>query len=126
MLQRMIFPLLVMSAFAASTGEIRALLSNRVDEAKKAVGIVVGTITPHGREYLVRGKTAKDGGELNADSVFEIGSITKVFTSLLLADMVERGELTLEDLRRYAIDNGEPTQLSGKQELYEMIVNQHI
>ena len=38
----------------------------------------------------------------------------------------ERGELTLEDLRQYAVDNGEPTQLSGKQELYEMIVNQHI
>jgi serine-type D-Ala-D-Ala carboxypeptidase/endopeptidase len=28
--------------------------------------------------------------------VFEIGSITKVFTSLVLADMVERGEVTLD------------------------------
>jgi CubicO group peptidase (beta-lactamase class C family) len=28
--------------------------------------------------------------------LFEIGSITKVFTSLLLADLVERGELTLD------------------------------
>ena len=38
----------------------------------------------------------------------------------------ERGELTLEDLRQYALDNGEPKQISGKQELYEMIINQYI
>ncbi|QJD78623.1 xylose isomerase [Spirosoma rhododendri] len=38
----------------------------------------------------------------------------------------EKGELTLEDLRNYAMTNGEPKQISGKQELYEMIVNQYI
>jgi xylose isomerase len=38
----------------------------------------------------------------------------------------EKGELTLEDLREYALNNGEPKQLSGKQELYEMIINQYI
>jgi xylose isomerase len=38
----------------------------------------------------------------------------------------EKGELTLEDLRTYAMNNGEPKQVSGKQELYEMIVNQYI
>ena len=31
------------------------------------------------------------------DTIFEIGSVTKVFTGLLLADMVERRELTLDD-----------------------------
>lgn len=31
------------------------------------------------------------------DTLFEIGSITKVFTGLLLADMVRRGEVTLAD-----------------------------
>lgn len=38
----------------------------------------------------------------------------------------EKGELTLENLREYAMQNGEPKQLSGRQELYEMIVNQYI
>lgn len=33
----------------------------------------------------------------DADTVFEIGSITKPFTGLLLADMIERGEVTLEE-----------------------------
>lgn len=38
----------------------------------------------------------------------------------------EKGELTLEDLREIAIKKGEPAQTSGKQELYESIINQYI
>lgn len=39
----------------------------------------------------------------------------------------EEGKLTLEDLRRHALSlNGEPRQISGKQELYEAIVNLYI
>jgi len=38
----------------------------------------------------------------------------------------EKGELTLEDLRSIALSNGEPRMTSGKQELYEAIINQYI
>jgi xylose isomerase len=38
----------------------------------------------------------------------------------------EQGKLTLEDLRILAIKNGEPKRRSGKQELYECIINQYI
>lgn len=38
----------------------------------------------------------------------------------------EKGELSLEDLRKLAIQNGEPKMISGKQELYESILNQYI
>ena len=38
----------------------------------------------------------------------------------------EQGKLTLEDLRKLAIKNGEPKQTSGQQELYEAILNQYI
>lgn len=37
----------------------------------------------------------------------------------------ENGELTLEDLVAYAKENGEPKQVSGKQELYEAILNMY-
>lgn len=43
-----------------------------------------------------------------------------------LGQKFEKGELKLEDLRKLAMDNGEPEQLSGKQELFEAIINQHI
>jgi len=41
--------------------------------------------------------TAADGRPLGGDTVFEIASITKIFTALLLADMVLRGEVELDD-----------------------------
>jgi len=38
----------------------------------------------------------------------------------------EAGKLSLEDLRAYALEAGEPKQTSGKQELFENIINQYI
>ena len=38
----------------------------------------------------------------------------------------ESGKLTLDDLRKHAEKNGEPKQTSGKQELYESIINNYI
>ncbi len=38
----------------------------------------------------------------------------------------EQGKLSLEDMRKIAIEQGEPKQISGKQELYEAILNQYI
>jgi Beta-lactamase/Transposase len=48
-------------------------------------------VIPYGR--LEKG----DPRPLNGDTIFEIGSTTKVFTSLLLAGMVQRGEVALDD-----------------------------
>ena len=38
----------------------------------------------------------------------------------------EEGKLSMEDLRAYAIENGEPKQISGRQEYLENIVNRYI
>ena len=38
----------------------------------------------------------------------------------------ENGQVSLEDLRNYALQNGEPKQTSGKQELYENMLNQYV
>jgi CubicO group peptidase (beta-lactamase class C family) len=82
---------------AVDLDEIRSILTNRVGE-HRAVGMAVGTIDEKGRAVIAYGKLAQDRDqEPDGDTVFEIGSITKVFTSLLLADMVERGEVKLDD-----------------------------
>ena len=38
----------------------------------------------------------------------------------------EKGELSLEDLRTYAIENGEPATISGRQEYIENLINRYI
>lgn len=38
----------------------------------------------------------------------------------------EQGKLSLEDLRNYAVENGEPETRSGKQEYFENIINRYI
>jgi len=81
-----------------SDAEIRKILVDRIDVQKQSVGIVVGVIEPSGRRIVSYGQLAKnDPRPLNGDTLYEIGSITKVFTSLLLAEAVERGEVALTD-----------------------------
>ena len=81
-----------------SDDEIREILVKRIDQQKQAVGIVVGVIEPNGRRVVAYGNLANgDSRTLDGDTIFEIGSVTKVFTSLLLADMVNRKEVALDD-----------------------------
>jgi len=81
-----------------SDAQIRQILADRIDTQKQAVGIVVGVIDAQGRRIIAHGSPAKgDQRSLDGDTVFEIGSITKVFTALLLAEMAERGEVALSD-----------------------------
>ena len=81
---------------------LRAALINRIDEAKRGTGVMVGVLTPDGRSFTTYGRVSAGGAEPTAETMFEIGSITKVFTALLLADMVERGEVALDDpVRKY-------------------------
>ena len=80
------------------TNAIHAYLLHRVEVEKRDVGIVVGIVDEHGSSIVSCGKL--DNGndlEVNGDTVFDIRSMTCTFTGLLLQDMIQRGEMKLED-----------------------------
>ena len=77
-----------------SDDEIRRLIAAR-NAPRPGQGIVIGILGPEG-ERIVAGGTGA-GAAYNAATLFEIGSITKVFTALLLADMANKGEVSLND-----------------------------
>ncbi len=72
-----------------SDAEIGDILDRRIAR-RPGEAIVVGVVDAQRRRIVVRGPA-------RADTLFEIGSITKVFTGLLLADMAARGEVGLND-----------------------------
>lgn len=79
--------------------QVQSILKQRIDIDKQAVGIVVGLVGPTGSQTVSYGSLRKSDPSQKPDgnTVFEIGSASKVFTSLMLADMVNRGEVALED-----------------------------
>jgi serine-type D-Ala-D-Ala carboxypeptidase/endopeptidase len=107
---------IIVSLTVLSTEEIHEILVNRIDRQKQAVGIVVGVIEPDGRRVVACGNLANgDSRTLDGDTIFEIGSVTKVFTSLLLADMVNRKEVTLDDpAAKYLPENARMPERNGK------------
>jgi CubicO group peptidase (beta-lactamase class C family) len=81
-----------------SDAAIRDLLVERIDRERHGPGVVVGVIDEDGRRVVAYGALAEgDPRTLDGETVFEIGSITKVFTCLVLADMAQRGEVGLDD-----------------------------
>ncbi len=81
--------------------EIRGLAAERIKALggeQNGVGIVVGTISSEGRKIISAGERSLDDPHpLDGDTVFEIGSVTKVFTALLLAEMADKNEVGLND-----------------------------
>ena len=103
--------------FTISNDDVTRILRERVDQMHKGVGIVVGLVDRTGTRVISYGTTdRKNHRPVNGDSVFEIGSLTKLFTGILLADMVDRGEVRLDDpISKYLPDSVRAPTRNGKE-----------
>ena len=108
-----------------------------------------GGIAPGGMNFDA--KTRRSSTDLEDIFIAHISSMDTLARGLVIADKIlsqsnlldmrkkryasydsgdgarfEKGELGLDALRDLAAKNGEPKKISGKQELYESIINQYI
>jgi serine-type D-Ala-D-Ala carboxypeptidase/endopeptidase len=98
------------SAQVLNDNPLKTQLDSAVDRSAKLylsktgrVGISIGVIY-HQHQYRYNyGQTAPQSGELaRPNSIYEIGSITKTFTGLLVAHAIGEGKMKLdEDIRKY-------------------------
>ncbi len=81
-----------------------------------APSVVVGIIDETGEAYFSHGYVSVENKTpVNEDSIYEIGSITKVFTSLVLADLVIQGKMALDDpVEKYLPDDVTVPSRNGK------------
>jgi CubicO group peptidase (beta-lactamase class C family) len=88
----------VAHAAPALEDDIRAILRRRVEVEKRSVGMLVCIVIPNGKHFVTWGRERlTDDRPVTSETIFEIGSVTKVFTAQLLGEMAHRGEVQLDD-----------------------------
>ena len=103
---------------AVDLAQLKPLLDKDLAEALKSgsmapathVGVTIGVID-HGKRQVFSYGIAKD------DSIFEIGSITKTFTGLILSQLVEQGKVTFNEPVRALLPEGTVAKPASGEEI---------
>lgn len=97
------------------TDRIKDLIMDRIDHNKSNAAMVIGLIDPNGTQFYGYGKLSNiSNADIYENTVFLIGSTTKVFTTILLADMVNKGIIKLDDpIEKYLPPNVSVPQYNG-------------
>lgn len=82
--------------------KLKEEIKSHIDNGSNAA-IVIGLVDPNGTQFYGYGKMSNaNQTTVDKNTVFGIGSITKSFTTLLLADMANRGIVNLNDpIKKY-------------------------
>lgn len=90
--------ILSLNYMAQTADEYKKIFRERIETEKSGSSIVMALIDEKGTRFVNYGTIGKDTSTLAADekTIYEIGSITKLFVGVLLADAVKRGEVKLD------------------------------
>ena len=93
---------------------VKSFILNQIVNKSKAA-LVVGFVDPNGTKIFSFGNMSKAHNiPVNQSTLFDIGSITKTFTTLLLADMVTQGMVNLKDpIDKYLPANVKVPEFNG-------------
>lgn len=81
-----------------TANESSIMFLNLVKRYLPDVSIVVGIITPNGTQVYEYGNISNaNSTKVNGNTIFDTASITKTFTTTLLADMVKQGLVNLDN-----------------------------
>ncbi len=105
---------------------LKKILETRIVDEKRLHGVVLGVIDADGRRRVVMlGDPGAGVKPLSGDSVYEIGSITKAFTGVLLAEMDARGEVDMTAPAQACAPDGLTLPARNGQEItLELLSNQ--
>ncbi len=106
--------------------QLQSVLNKDLEEALKSgplapstqVGVTIGVVD-HGQRQIFSYGLAKD------DSIFEIGSITKTFTGLILSQMVEQGKVKFSEPVRELLPEGTVAKPAGDEITLLDLATQH-
>ena len=79
------------------TDKIKAVTNDNIDKNKTNAAIAIEFIDPNGTQFYGHGRMSNtSNATVDENTIFSIGSTTKVFTTTLLADMVNKGLIKLD------------------------------
>jgi CubicO group peptidase (beta-lactamase class C family) len=113
-----IAPVEVAQLEAVLRQDLTRTLSAGVLAQGKGIGVTVGVITKAGRRVFALGAA-------RPDQLFEIGSITKTFTGLTLAQLIEQGKVTPATPVRELLPPGVVVKPAGREITLLDLVTQH-
>lgn len=121
-MKKLLLPLLLLvfsqMMMAQTDNEYKEMFRERIEVEKAGSSIVAFFVDEKGTRFINYGTLSKNSASKQADenTIYEIGSITKPFVGVLLADAIKRGEVKLDDpISKYLPENVKSPTFNGKE-----------
>lgn len=119
-------PMRSASADSFDAAAIKRILSVKIDKGLRAPSAAVALIDGDKTNLIMHGRCCGPNSSAPTEqTVFELGSLTKVFTAALLADMIVKGEVSGYDpVNKYLPEAGRMTSSRGQRITLRQLVDQ--